>query len=126
MSLDSCQEIAGSPIMQEKYTLSHSPQWRRTELIATSQALRDVVSQTGTHVVKRKVAIRGVPRDCSYPMNGDEPVIRVGEWQRAHPTELNTAEPFCADSVSATGVGGAKSRMKAAKLTTSEAKPEGA
>ena len=54
------------------------------------------------------------------PVKRDVPVVKVGEWQSAQPTELNTLQPFVADAVSGAGTAGAESRMKLAKSTTSE------
>src|SRR6476469_1991807 len=54
------------------------------------------------------------------PVNRDGPVVRLDEWHRSHPTELNSAAPFCAEADKAIGTAGADSRMKFAKPTTSE------
>src|SRR5579864_5782136 len=54
------------------------------------------------------------------PVKIDCPVVSVGEWQRAHPIELNRAAPFRVEGVGVAGVAGAVKRMKAAKFTMSD------
>src|SRR6476469_3918761 len=54
------------------------------------------------------------------PANFDIPVVSVAEWQSAQPAALNRRAPLLAESDIAAGVGGAESRMKAAKLTRSD------
>src|ERR1700678_1478604 len=55
------------------------------------------------------------------PVNGEAPVVRVGEWHRLQPIALNTVAPFRIDAVDGAGVGGALRRENAAKFTTSDA-----
>src|SRR5215510_11038915 len=54
------------------------------------------------------------------PVKGDRAVCKVRLWHRAHPMASNKADPRAADGLIDVGVGGADSRMKAAKLTVSE------
>src|SRR5579863_8735270 len=57
MIQDRNQQIGSSTIVKEKNTLSQPPKWSRSELVATSQSLRNMVGQTRAHVV-RKITIR--------------------------------------------------------------------
>ena len=50
----------------------------------------------------------------------DSPVVRVEVWHRAQPTLLNRLAPFAADVDIVAGIGGPRSRMKAAKFTRSD------
>ena len=54
------------------------------------------------------------------PANFDMPVVKVEVWHKAQPTPLNRLAPFLAEADIGAGVGGAESRMKAAKFTRSE------
>src|SRR5581483_609519 len=54
------------------------------------------------------------------PVNCDAPVVREGEWQSAQPILLNKLAPFWVEGVGEAGVGGAESRIKAAKFTVSD------
>src|SRR5579884_1642144 len=58
------------------------------------------------------------------PVNCDLPVVSEGVWHRAQPMLLKRFEPFCAEADIGAGVGGAESRMKAAKFTVSDEKSE--
>ena len=55
--LNRLNQICGPAIVKKEQPLSQSPQWRRSELIATSRALMDAVRQRRAHVVQRKVGI---------------------------------------------------------------------
>src|SRR6266436_634392 len=44
------------------------------------------------------------------PVNGDWPVVSVGEWQSEQPMEENKDAPFKVDEVDRAGVGGANKR----------------
>src|SRR5882757_7419687 len=54
------------------------------------------------------------------PVNCDRAVVRLREWHCTQPTLSNSDDPFCAEADKAAGVGGAASRMNAAKLIKSE------
>src|SRR5581483_505772 len=58
MRPDGSQQITGPTVVQEEDPLTQSPQRRGAELIAAGIALRDVVSQTCTHVVNLEVGKR--------------------------------------------------------------------
>src|SRR5271170_569311 len=55
------------------------------------------------------------------PVNGEAPVVRVGEWHRLQPMVLNTVAPFRVDAVDGADAAGAERRMNAAKFTMSDA-----
>src|SRR5262249_42239644 len=54
------------------------------------------------------------------PVNLDNPVVSEEEWHSAHPTFSNSSAPCSAAVLGGAGCGGAESRMKAAKFTTSD------
>ena len=55
MRLNGRDQISGTTIVQEENALAGSPQWRRTELVAASAALPDVVGQARAHVMDFQV-----------------------------------------------------------------------
>jgi hypothetical protein len=48
------------------------------------------------------------------PVNGDFPVVRLGEWQSAHPVELKSSEPAAAELLNTTGDEQYRGRVKGA------------
>src|SRR5579884_962328 len=54
------------------------------------------------------------------PVYGEFPVVSDGEWQRLQPIWLKSVWPLLIEELEGAGVGGASSRIKSAKLTTSE------
>src|SRR5262249_38833602 len=55
VSLDRLEKITGPSIVEEEDALPQAPQRRRPELIASGLSLKDVVGQSGSHVVEQEV-----------------------------------------------------------------------
>src|SRR5258708_38156615 len=68
----------------------------------------------------RARSLKGWMTTAPWPVKGDAAVVRLCEWQSAHPTEAKSCAPFSSEGEAVAGAGGARSRMKAAKLTTAE------
>ena len=66
MLLDRDIQILGPAIMKEEDTLTHAPQWSRSEFIAVGAALRDAIRQPHPHFVQGKVA-QWLDRDVALP-----------------------------------------------------------
>ena len=58
--LNGLDQICGPAIVKKEQPLSQSPQWRRSELIATSRALVNAVRQSRSQVMQGKIGVRGV------------------------------------------------------------------
>src|SRR6266481_5391138 len=70
------------------------------------------------------MSLRGVSVTLLWPPNGDCAVVCWGMWHPLQPILTNWLEPWTDVLVGGIGVGAASRRMKAAKLTVSEAKSD--
>src|ERR1700730_1780903 len=60
MRLNRLQQVGGPSIMQEKQALSETPERGRAELVRTGRPLTYAIGKPRSHVVQRKVGIRGI------------------------------------------------------------------
>jgi len=55
MGTDRLQQVRGATVMQEKQTLTNSPQWCRAKFVYTGSTLFDVIAQSDSQAMQGKI-----------------------------------------------------------------------